>query len=150
MFIYIGSDHAGYTLKNQLIKHYNTNNSNFFIDSGCYNLDSVDYPDIAFKVSNNIIKDNESNINSLGILICGTGIGMSIASNKFKHIRSALIYDINTAEMCKKHNNANIICLGARTLDFNNAINLINKFIDTEFEGDRHIKRLKKIESYNI
>ena len=114
---------------------------------------SLTYPEqesVSLVGSNNLIKDNQSDINSLGILICGTGIGMSIASNKFKHIRSALIYDINTAEMCKKHNNANIICLGARTLDFNNAINLINKFIDTEFEGDRHIKRLKKIESYNI
>lgn len=147
MFIYIGSDHAGYELKNKLINHYNQNISNFLIDCGCFNTHSVDYPDIALSVKEKIIKDNSSNINSIGILICGTGIGMSISANKFKHIRAALIYDINTAEMSKLHNNANIICLGARTLDFDFAVLLINKFLDTEFEGGRHERRLQKIDS---
>jgi len=145
MFIYIGSDHAGFELKNQLIKYYNQNNSNFFIDCGSYNSDSVDYPDIASYVTKKITQDNSSNINSIGILICGTGIGMSISANKFKNIRAALIYDINTAEMAKLHNNSNVICLGARKIDFDSAVLLINKFLDTEFEAGRHEKRLKKI-----
>ena len=149
MFIYIGSDHAGYELKNQLINHYNQNNSNYFIDCGCYNTESVDYPDIAYIVKDKVIQDNSSNINSIGILICGTGIGMSISANKFSHIRAALINDIYTAQMSKLHNNANIICLGARILDFETSVLLINKFLDTEFEGGRHEERLKKIE-YNI
>ena len=148
MFIYIGSDHAGYELKNQLINHYNQNNSNYFIDCGCYNTESVDYPDIAYIVKDKVIQDNSSNINSIGILICGTGIGMSISANKFSHIRAALINDIYTAQMSKLHNNANIICLGARTLDFDFAVLLINKFLDTEFEGGRHELRLKKIDSF--
>ena len=147
MFVYIGSDHAGFEFKKKLIQYYNQNNSNYFIDCGCYNTDSVDYPDIASLVSKKVIYDNESNMNSFGILICGTGIGMSISANKFKNIRAALIYDINTAEMSKLHNNANIICLGARTLDFETTILLINKFIDTNFESGRHQRRINKIET---
>lgn len=148
MFVYIGSDHAGFQLKNKLINHYN-NNTNFFIDCGCFTEQRVDYPDIALLVKDKVIQDNSSNINSIGILICGTGIGMSISANKFSHIRAALINDIYTAQMSKLHNNANIICLGARILDFETSILLINKFLDTEFEGGRHEERLKKIE-YNI
>ena len=149
MFIYIGSDHAGFELKKQLINYYNKNNFNYFMDCGCFNTESVDYPDIAASVTEKVIQDNCSNINSIGILICGTGIGMSISANKFKNIRAALIYDINTSEMAKLHNNSNVICLGARKLDFDLAVILINKFLDTEFEGGRHEKRLKKIE-FNV
>tara|TARA_B100001094_G_scaffold250112_1_gene247582 strand:+ start:9816 stop:10268 length:453 start_codon:yes stop_codon:yes gene_type:complete len=149
MFIYIGSDHGGFHLKKQLISHYNSNNTNSFIDCGTFNSDSIDYPDISYLVCEKILNDAKVGIYSFGILLCGTGIGMSISANKFKSIRAALIYDLNTATMSKKHNNANIICIGARTLNLEKAILLINKFMDTEFEGDRHIKRLNKIKFNN-
>jgi ribose 5-phosphate isomerase B len=146
MFVYIASDHSGFELKKLLLQKYNFyNKSNFFIDCGCYTTQSVDYPDFSTNVSKKIIQDNKQGINSFGILICGTGIGMSIAANKFHNIRAALINSIFTAEMAKKHNNANIICLGAKIIDFDTAVTLINKFMDTEFEAERHERRLNKI-----
>jgi len=146
MFVYIASDHSGFKLKNLLLQKYNYyNKSDFFIDYGCYNTESVDYPDFSTIVSKKIIKDIEQGINSFGILICGTGIGMSIAANKFHKIRAALINSTFTAEMAKKHNNANIICLGAKIIDFDSAVGFINKFIDTKFEGERHERRINKI-----
>ena len=113
---------------------------------GCDSEESVDYPDFAHPVA----KEVDQQKYEIGILICGSGNGVAMTANKYPNVRAALCWDEEIASLSKKHNNANIICLGARTIDFNNAINLINKFIDTEFEGDRHIERLKKIESYNI
>lgn len=143
MKIYIGSDHAGFELKKNIIDNYNT--LNLFQDCGCFNKNSVDYPDIAKIVCDNINKDLNNNIYSIGILICGTGIGMSIAANKFKNIRCALVHNIYTSEMAKKHNNANVLTFGSRIINFNQTIDIINKFLDSEFDGGRHIERLNKL-----
>lgn len=145
MFIYIGSDHAGFELKNMIISSNILVKFGIVTDCGCNDLNSVDYPDIAKNVSHHIKDDNTSGLDSIGILICGTGIGMSIASNKIESIRSALIYDKKSAEFAKKHNNANIICLGSRFLDSNYALELIQIFLSSEFEGGRHERRINKL-----
>ena len=126
MKIYIGSDHAGYELKQQIIKEYCTT-FNIFQDCGCYSKDSVDYPDISKLVCDNINNDLTNNIYSIGLLICGTGtgIGMSIAANKYSNIRCALVNDTFSAEMAKKHNNSNIIAMGARLINLELAISII-------------------------
>ena len=145
MFIYIGCDHAGFELKNLIISSDILGRFGIIIDCGCMNQNSVDYPDIAKNVSHRIKDDITSGIESFGILICGTGIGMSIASNKIESIRSALIYDKKSAEFAKKHNNANIICLGSRFLDSNYALELIQIFLSSKFEGGRHERRINKL-----
>lgn len=137
MQIYIGSDYAGYELKEKIKEKFNTLN---LIDCGCYSKDSVDYPDIAENVCNKIINNK-----SLGILICGTGIGISIAANKFNNIRCALIHNTFTSSMAKKHNNANVIALGSKIIDEMEAYKIINIFLNRDFEGGRHITRLNKL-----
>jgi len=138
MQIYIGSDHAGYELKEKIKYKFNTLN---LFDCGCFSTDSVDYPDIAENICNKIINNNKS----LGILICGTGIGISIAANKFNNIRCALVHDNFTSSMAKKHNNANIIALGSKIINEKEAFEIINIFLNTDFEGGRHITRLNKL-----
>lgn len=141
MKISIASDHGGFELKQQLIEHYKTIGLTLQ-DLGTSSTDSCDYPDIAHKMVKEILAKNTE----LGILICGTGIGISIAANRFKGIRAAILYDDFCAEMAKKHNNANIIVFGGRTMKFSDVIRRIDIFLKTEFEGGRHIKRLEKIE----
>ena len=143
MKFYIGSDHAGFNLKQRIIDFFSDTYT--FQDCGCYSLDSVDYPDISNNLCQLIENDIKNNIQSYGILICGTGIGMSISSNKFLNIRCALIHDSFTAEMAKKHNNANVIALGARVINFEQSINIINTFLNHTFEGGRHLTRINKI-----
>ena len=143
MKIYIGSDHAGFNYKNEIINKFQKFNN--IIDCGCYNEQKIDYPDISKIMCNNIQKDLKYKINSFGILICGTGIGMTISANKYDGIRCALIHDLFTAEMAKKHNNANIIALGSRVNTLEDCISFINKFRDTEFEKGRHQDRINKI-----
>jgi ribose 5-phosphate isomerase B len=139
MTVIIGNDHAGVGYK-KLIVSYFTNKGIHVLDLGASSEDSVDYPDYAKKVSEEVLKKKDN----LGILICGTGIGMSIAANKFKGIRAALIYDKETAILAKKHNNANILCLGARKTDINLALDMIETFLETEFEL-RHQRRIDKL-----
>ena len=140
MKISIGADHAGLVFKAEVIKHLNKK-KHTVKDLGPYTEDSVDYPDYAKAVA----KDVASKKTKFGILICGSGIGMSMAANKVKGIRAALVYDIYTAEMARLHNDANIICIGARTTTAKNATKLIDKFLATQFEGGRHLKRVRKI-----
>ena len=102
---------------------------------------SVNYPDYAHKLSNKVKKSNSN----VGILVCGSGMGMSMAANKHKKIRAALCYSIKTTKLSRLHNNANIITLGARLIKKNTAFKFINIFLNTKFEGGRHIKRVKKI-----
>jgi ribose 5-phosphate isomerase B len=139
MKIYIGSDHGGLNLKSRLIFHLKSNNYDVN-DCGCFNDNNCDYPDIAESVSYNVV----NNKNSIGILICGTGIGMSMAANKIKKIRCAVCNDLFSAEMAKKHNNANILALGARIIAPELAYEIINKFINSEYEV-RHNIRLYKL-----
>ena len=139
MKIYIGSDHGGYELKYKIIKELQDCNYEI-IDAGYYNSTTSDYPDIASLVCNLVLNNRDS----IGILICGTGIGMSIAANKINNIRCALCNDLFSAEMAKKHNNANIIALGARIIATELSFLIIKKYLETTFEN-RHQNRINKI-----
>jgi len=138
--ITIAADHAGIKFKADVIKHLKKK-KNTVKDLGPFNEDSVDYPDYAKAVA----KAVASKKSKYGILICGSGIGMSMAANKVKGIRAALVYDIYSAQMSRLHNDANIICIGSRTMTAKNAVKLIDKWLATAFEGGRHLKRVKKI-----
>lgn len=141
MHLFIGSDHAGFELKQQLLQFFKKKTIDYD-DMGTFTADSVDYPDIAVKVSRNVMKNN----NSVGLLICGSGIGMSIVANKIPGIRAALCNTINAAELSRLHNNANLLCMGARIIQFDKACKIIDKFLSTYFSNKiRHHKRVKKI-----
>ena len=138
--IFIASDHAGYKLKEQIKIKFS--NKIFFIDLGVNNSNKpVNYPDYAHK----ICKKVSLNKHNIGILICGSGIGMSMAANRHKKIRAAPCYSIKNAKLSRLHNNANIITLGARLIKKNLAFKCISAFINTKFEGGRHLKRVNKI-----
>ena len=138
--IIIASDHAGYSLK-EYIKKFLLKKKYTFDDIGTKSNDSVDYPDYAHKLSRIINKKK----NTAGILICGSGQGMIMAANKHKNIRAALCYNIKSTKLSRLHNDANIITLGSRLVSKKNAINYINVFLNTKFEGGRHQKRIRKI-----
>lgn len=141
MNIAIASDHAGFNLKKYLIEIFKKENIQFS-DLGPENSDiSVDYPDYA-----NILAENlKNNPESFGILICGSGVGISIAANRHKHIRAALCFDINIAKLARLHNNANVLCLGARVTDFTYAAEIVKIFLSTKYEGQRHEQRVNKL-----
>ena len=137
--IFIASDHAGYNLKKEIIsKFYKTKK---ILDLGPNSNDSVDYPDFAKKLSKKVA----SNKGSFGILICGSGMGMAMTSNKIKNVRAALCYSKKNTKLSRLHNNANIITLGERLISKNKAISLIKIFLSTKFEGGRHLRRIKKM-----
>ncbi len=136
----IGSDHGGFELKNHVIEHLK-NAGIEYKDCGTYNEESCDYPDIAKKVADTIISGECER----GILICGTGIGISIAANKIDGIRAALCSDVYSAKMARQHNNANIICLGGRVTGRELAFMIIDTFLNEEYAGGRHQKRIDKI-----
>ena len=138
--ICIASDHAGFKTK-EYIKDILINNDISVIDLGPYNENSVDYPDYAKKVRNRI-KAKRSDI---GILVCGSGTGMAISANKSKDIRAAVCYNSKSTYLSRAHNNANIICLGARMTKKNTIVNNIKIFLKTKFEGGRHLRRIKKL-----
>ena len=140
MKIAIGCDHGGLEHKNAIAEHL-TERGFEVKDFGIYEKVSVDYPDIAKKVTSSII-NNEC---ELGILVCGTGIGMSIAANKVKGIRAAACSEHFSAKYTRLHNNSNVLCLGGRVIGVGTAIELANLFVDTPFEGGRHQKRIDKI-----
>ena len=137
--IYIASDHAGFKLKNIILSKLSKNKK--IIDLGPNSNVSVDYPDYAKKLSKKIASDK----GSLGILICGSGMGMAITANKIKNVRAALCYSNKNTKLSRLHNNANIITLGERLISKNKAINLIKIFLRTKFEGGRHLRRIKKM-----
>ena len=142
--IFFGSDHAGFLMKKEIIERLNREDINFEIkDLGCYSVESCDYPEFAFRVGRNVRIEE----GSFGVLLCGTGIGMSIAANKIKGIRCALCNNYTTVNMARKHNNANIVALGARNTSADMIIPLITAFINTEFDGGRHKKRIDMINS---
>ena len=141
MKIVIGSDHGGYDLKNEIIKHLQERGIEVE-DLGCYNTDSVDYPVYGKKVAEAVAAGQADK----GIVCCGTGIGISIAANKVKGIRCALPYDDFTAQMCKQHNNANMVSFGGRTLAPEKVMHLIDIWLDTEYEGGRHARRVAMLD----
>lgn len=138
--ICIASDHAGFKLK-ESIKDFLVNKNISIIDLGPLNEDSVDYPDFAKKVSQRL-KNKRSDV---GILVCGSGTGMAISANKVKGIRAAVCYNPNSTRLSRMHNNANIITLGSRLTKKKKALHLVTTFLQTKFEGGRHLRRVKKI-----
>ncbi len=138
--ICIASDHAGFRLK-EYTKDFLISKNISIIDLGPLNNSSVDYPDFAKKVSSRV-KSKKSDI---GILICGSGTGMAISANKMRGIRAALCYNLRSARLSRQHNNANIMCLGSRFTNKSSALKLVTAFLQTKFEGGRHLRRIKKI-----
>ena len=138
--IFISSDHAGFKLKEEIKSHLLKKKLSFQ-DLGPFNDDRVDYPDYAHKVARKV-KANKSNV---GILVCGSGMGMNIAANRHKNIRAAQCFNLKSTKLSRLHNDANIITLGSRLLNKKLALNCVNTFLNTKFEGGRHSKRIKKI-----
>ena len=136
---FIASDHAGYNLKKDIIKKFSQKIS--LQDLGTYKNKSVNYTDYAHKLCKKV-KQNKSNV---GILVCGSGMGMAMAANKHKNIRAALSYSVKNTKLSRLHNDANVITLGGRLTSKKLAFKCINSFLKTSFEGGRHIKRVKKI-----
>ena len=140
MIIALGCDHGGFEHKNAIAEHLKERGFEV-VDYGIHENVSVDYPDIATKLCDGILKGEAS----LGILVCGTGIGMSIAANKHKGIRAAACSEHFSAKYTRLHNNSNVLCLGGRVIGVGTALELTDLFVDTEFEGGRHQKRVDKI-----
>ena len=138
--IFISSDHAGFKLK-ETIKMYLERKKYKYFDLGPENDNSVDYPDFAHKVAKKV----KLNKNNVGILVCGSGTGMNIAANKHKNVRAAQCFNLKSTKLSRLHNDANIITLGSRLLSTKNALDYVKAFINTKFEGGRHLKRVKKI-----
>ena len=138
--IAIACDHGGYELKKDIIKHLNARGFEI-VDFGCDSTASVDYPDYALPASQ-AVAGGECD---LGILICGTGIGMSLCANKVKGIRAACCSDTFSARMTRMHNNSNILCFGALVVGLGLATDMVDLFLDTEFEGERHNARIAKM-----
>lgn len=136
----IGADHAGYELKQAIIEHFSKLGYTFK-DYGCHSTESIDYPDFGHPVADHV----QNMLGTLGIVICGSGNGINMTVNKHQGIRSALCWNGELAELARQHNNANIIALPARFIDEKNAIQMVEAFLTTEFEGGRHERRVNKI-----
>lgn len=148
--IALGCDHGGLNIKNAVIKYLEEKRIEYK-DFGCFTEESVDYPEYAFKVAKSVINGESE----LGILCCGTGIGISMAANKVKGIRAAVVSNEFCAEMTRRHNNANILCMGGRVSTEEEAVKYAHIFINTPFEGGRHNRRVDMItaienETYTI
>lgn len=141
MQIFLGADHGGYELKDQ-IAAYLKSSGQTVTDLGTNNSDSVDYPEYGHLVAKSVV----ANQGSLGIVVCGSGIGISIAANKVEGIRAALCHCVEYAKLAKQHNNANVLALGGRFLTKEEAIEIVDTFLTTAFEGGRHQLRIDKIE----
>jgi ribose 5-phosphate isomerase B len=137
VIIAFGCDHGGYTLKKDivaLLEQY----GHTVLDMGCFSEESVDYPDFAAAVCATLLDGRAQR----GILVCGTGIGMSIAANRHPHIRAALCHEAFTARMSREHNDANVLCLGARVLGIGIVLDIVKTWLITEFAGGRHLRRI--------
>ena len=138
--VLLASDHAGFKLKEE-IKKYLIKKRKKVLDLGTKNTNSVDYPDYAHLLS----KKMKKNKNQFGILVCGSGAGMSMAANKHKNIRAALCYNIKSTKLSRTHNNANVMTIGSRLIKKNVALKCVSAFLNTNFDGGRHSRRVKKI-----
>lgn len=139
MKIVLAADHGGFLLKEMIKKNLLVAGRDV-VDVGCTSKDSVDYPDFADKAVASMLSGECQR----GILVCGTGIGMSIAANRYRQIRAANCFDIHTAQLSREHNDANILCLGARVLETDNAMQMVTTWLETEFSGGRHQTRIAK------
>ena len=138
--VFLASDHAGFKLKEE-IKKFLIKKRNKVLDLGTKNVNSVDYPDYAHLLSKKI----KNNSNQCGILVCGSGLGMSMAANKHKYIRAALCYNIRSTKLSRLHNNANVMTIGSRLTKKKVALKCVSAFLNTNFSGGRHLRRIKKI-----
>ena len=138
--IAIGSDHAGFELKQIIVEYLSSRNVDF-VDCGTKNLDSVDYPDFAKRVADEV--SNKDLV--MGILVCGSGQGMAMTANRYKNVRAAICHNSDVAKITREHNDANILCLGSRFIEKTEALNCVDVFLSTDFEGERHLKRINKI-----
>lgn len=141
MKICIGSDHGGFLLKEKVRKYFESKYE--VIDMGCYSEERCDYPVFAKKVAS-AVQNQECDF---GILICTTGIGVSIVANKFKGVRAALVTNEDVASLSRNHNNSNVICLGAKYTSYEDAVKYIDIFLNAKFEGGRHERRVAQIEN---
>lgn len=141
MKIILGSDHGGYELKEKIKLHL-LNKGIEIVDKGTYSLDSVDYPKYGKLVGESVV----SGEGELGIVVCGTGIGISIAANKVKGVRCALCHNTTTARLTREHNDANVLAIGGRIIGDVLAFEMVDVFINTKFEGGRHLTRINCIE----
>ena len=137
--VYIASDHAGYALKETIVEDYLTKKKIKFIDLGANSEESVDYPKFAKKLCKKI------NSSSIGVLICGSGIGVCISANRHKHIRASLCHDVKTAIITRKHNDSNVICLKGRPFVKKNIFAMLDAYFSTEFEAGRHKRRVRQL-----
>ncbi|MFJ1522320.1 ribose 5-phosphate isomerase B [Spiroplasma sp. ald] len=140
MKIVIGNDHTGIEMKNAIVKHLIAQKYEI-INLGTDSIEAVDYPDIGQAVGERVIKEK----NSIGIIICGTGIGISIAANKVKRIRAALCNETMLAKLAREHNNANVLALGARVIANQNAIWIVDMFLNSTFDAGRNTLRVEKL-----
>jgi ribose 5-phosphate isomerase B len=146
MKIIIASDHAGFSFKQDLLAHLSIEKNLKIIDQGPANEDRCDYPDYADKVVKALLEEMKSSTEPVyGILICGSGQGMAMRANKYTQIRAALCWSVESAQLSRAHNDANILCLGARLLTKDLANEIVQTFLHTPFEGERHAARVKKI-----
>jgi len=142
--LYVGCDHAGFKLKVELVDELKEKGEFDVVDLGCFSEVSCDYPDIAREVAEKVLEVDGAK----GILICGTGIGMAMAANRFKGIRAANVYSAHLAEMARLHNNANVLTLGGREIDLDKAVEITEKFLTTDAQSEeRHLRRIKKMDS---
>ena len=140
MKISIGCDHGGFNLKEQVVKYLEQKYE--VVDYGCFDLNSCDYPVYAKKVASDV----SNKVSDFGVLICTTGIGMSICANKFKGVRAALVTNEESAHLTRMHNNSNVICMGAKFTPYEEAIKYLEAFLNEQFEGGRHQRRVDQIE----
>lgn len=145
MKIVIGSDHAGYELK-EAVKARLESKGYEMMDVGCHSAESVDYPKYGHAVGKAVAAGEADR----GIAICGTGIGISIAANKVPGIRAAVVTNLWMAEMTKAHNDANVLCMGARVVDEQLAFDMVDKWLETEFMGDKHLRRINELEDLDF
>lgn len=139
--VILACDHAGYELKERVKRHLSGQGWQVE-DAGCHSQESVDYPDLAGPAAKKV---SEGQV-PWGVLICGTGLGVSMVANRYQGVRAALCHNVFTAQSARAHNNANILVLGARVLDVPTALQLVDTFFSTEFEGGRHVSRVNKID----
>lgn len=144
MKVYLGSDHGGFKIKEKIKKHL-IDKGYEIKDLGTNSTDSCDYPLFGIKVGESVVSDK----GSVGIIVCSTGVGISIAANKVKGVRCALCWKTKIAEMCRKHNDANVLSLPGLHLEENEALEIVDTWLNTEFEGERHTRRVNIINEYD-
>jgi ribose 5-phosphate isomerase B len=142
MRILIGSDHAGYDLKEEIKRYLNEKGTHSVKDVGAFSKESIDYPLVAHEVAKGVSEGDFTR----GILICGTGIGMSIVANRYRKVRAALCHDFYTVRLSREHNDANVLALGGRVLGVGLALEMVDLFLGTDFLGGRHLRRVEEID----